>query len=263
MINGIFFCLQNLCFIWFFRCSFIQNVVLHNTQKPVQGNVLFSLSPIFYVSPCVHDLNYVLSKLCRRQSPVTNIYHWMYYITLGRKMLLIWIQIFFHESDCLSMSWQNPYLPKFWSSPCGPRTPWGIALVPACSSLQPKGRPGCGQSAGAPRCGGMLFPTPTAVPQFTQKLFKQVLLKKMGKICGTFSANSNKGFGVIRPTLFPQFLVCYLYRHLNLCSRGHPHRHFLSGRCCVAIISFSFFLHVQEFFVLLGTKVVLCCLIKV
>lgn len=161
------------------------------------------------------------------------------------------------------MSWQNLYLPHFWSSPCGPRTPWGVALVPASSSLQPKGSPGCGQSAGTPWCVGMLFPTPTALPQFTQKFFNLVLLKKMGKISGVFSANSDKGFGVIRSTLFPQFLVRDLYRHLNLCSQGHPHRHFLSGRWCVAIIYFSFFLRVQEFFVLLGITVVLCCLIKV
>lgn len=38
---------------------------------------------------------------------------------------------------------------------------------------------------------------------------------------------------------------------------------FLIRKMLFAIISFSFFLQVQEFFVLLGTTVVLCCLIKV
>lgn len=54
-----------------------------------------------------------LQTLCRCQSPMTSIYHWMYYIILGRKMPLIWIQLFFYESGCLSTSWQDPYLPSF------------------------------------------------------------------------------------------------------------------------------------------------------
>lgn len=53
--------------------------------------------------------------------------------------------------------------------------------MPECPSLQPKGSPGSCRSARTPRCGGRLFPTPTALPQRTQKLFKQVLLRKIGK----------------------------------------------------------------------------------
>lgn len=138
--------------------------------------------------------------------------------------------------------------------------------MPECPSLQPKGSPGCCRSARTPRCGGRLFPTPTALPQRTQKLFKQVLLRKIGKkyaVCSVYSANSDKGFAVIRSTLFPQFLVCDLYRDLNLYSQGHPYGIFLIRKilCCYYLIFFS--LQVQEFFVLLGTTVVLCCLIKV
>lgn len=99
--------------------------------------------------------------------------------------------------------------------------------VPPCSQRAAL-RPSCVQRAETPRCGGMLFPTPTAptaLPQLTQKLFKQVFLKKMEKkvVCSLYSANSDKGFCVISSTLFPLFLVHDLYRVLNLYSQGHPH----------------------------------------
>lgn len=52
--------------------------------------------------------------------------------------------------------------------------------------------------------------------------------KKKYVACSVYSANSDKRFGVIRFTLFPQFLVCDLYRDLNLYSQGHPHQGFFN-----------------------------------
>lgn len=184
-----------------------------------------------------------LQTLCRCQSPMTSIYHWMYYIILGRKMPLIWIQLFFYESGCLSTSWQDPYLPSLWSSPCGPGTPWGMALVPVCLSPQPKGSPGCSQRAGTPQCGGMLFPTPTALPQLAQNLFKQVfLLKNMGKNMWCVRdtvLTQTRGLVLLDLLCFHSFwsvtltgISIYILKDINI-------DFFSSERCCVAII-FSF-----------------------
>lgn len=171
-------------------------------------------------------------------------------------------------AGCLSMSWQVLCIPNFWSSPCGPRTPWGMALVPACPSLQPKGSteaqlwPECRNTTVGRDALSSSHSSATAYTKAFQASTPEENEKKK-VLCSVYSANSDKGFGVISSTLFPQFLVCDLYRVLNVYFQGHPHWLFFNQEDAVLLfISFSFFLQVQEFFVLLGTPAVLCCLIK-
>lgn len=71
------------------------------------------------------------------------------------------------------------------------------------------------------------------------KAFRQILLKNVGNNmwCVRYT---DKGFGVIRSTLFPQFLDYDLYRDLNLYSQGHPRRIFFFIRkmlCCYYFFS--------------------------
>lgn len=144
-----------------------------------------------------------------------------------------------------------------------------MAVVPECPSLQPKGSPGCGQSARTPWWGEMLFPTPTVLPQHTQKLFKQVLLEKIGKnmLCVQYTVLAQTR------SLLSSDLLCFhsfwsaTFTEVSIYILKDTHMDFFffflirKMLCCYYLIFFS--LQVQEFFVLLGTTFVLCCLIKV
>lgn len=85
-------------------------------------------------------LNRPLQTLCRCQSPMTSIYHWMYYITLGRKMPHLNTIIFLWEWLFLNiMAGSVP--PKFLVLTMWPWIPLGHGTGASVSLPTAKGQP--------------------------------------------------------------------------------------------------------------------------